>query len=45
MNFDHVGKAYLSLFEVAIFKGWTSVLYDAGDSREVKLFKKKKAEQ
>ena len=42
MNFDHVGKAYLSLFEVAIFKGWTSVLYYAGDSREVKLFKKRK---
>ena len=42
MNFDHVGKAYLSLFEVAIFKGWTAVLYDAGDSREVKLLKKRK---
>ena len=45
MNFDHVGKAYLSLFEVAIFKGWTGILYDAGDSREVKLLENKKGEQ
>jgi hypothetical protein len=35
MNFDHVGRAYLSLFEVAIFKGWTGIMYDAVDSREV----------
>ena len=40
-NFDHVGQSYLSLFQVAIFKGWTGVLYDALDSREVKLFLKK----
>ncbi len=37
MNFDHVGRAYLSLFEVAIFKGWTGIMYDAVDSREVKM--------
>ena len=36
MNFDHVGRAYLSLFEVAIFKGWTGIMYDATDSREVR---------
>ncbi len=35
MNFDHVAKAYLSLFEVAIFKGWTGIMYDAVDSRSV----------
>ena len=40
-NFDHVGQAYLSLFQVAIFKGWTGVLYDALDSREVNFFSKK----
>ncbi|XP_071749693.1 sodium channel protein para isoform X2 [Lepeophtheirus salmonis] len=45
-NFDNVGSAYLSLFQVAIFKGWTGVLYDALDSsgigqqpiREVNLY-------
>ena len=36
MNFDHVGRSYLSLFEVAIFKGWTGIMYDAVDSREVR---------
>ncbi len=35
MNFDHVGTAYLSLFEVAIFKGWIGIMYDAVDSRQV----------
>ncbi|XP_071442957.1 sodium channel protein para-like [Hetaerina americana] len=35
MNFDHVGKAYLSLFQVATFKGWIQIMNDAIDSREV----------
>nr|XP_022910562.1 sodium channel protein para-like [Onthophagus taurus] len=37
MNFDHVGNAYLSLFQVATFKGWIQIMNDAIDSRE--LFK------
>ncbi|XP_045484118.1 sodium channel protein para isoform X27 [Pieris rapae] len=35
MNFDHVGKAYLCLFQVATFKGWIQIMNDAIDSREV----------
>ena len=35
MNFDHVGKAYLSLFQVATFKGWMQIMKDATDSRDV----------
>jgi len=35
MNFDHVGKAYLSLFQVATFKGWIDIMNDAIDSRNV----------
>lgn len=35
MNFDHVGKAYLSLFQVATFKGWMQIMRDATDSRDV----------
>ncbi|OXA50295.1 Sodium channel protein para [Folsomia candida] len=34
MNFDHVGKAYLCLFQVATFKGWIQVMNDAIDSRD-----------
>jgi len=37
MNFDHVGMAYLSLFQVATFKGWVHIMSDATDSREVRL--------
>lgn len=41
VNFDHVGKAYLALFQVSTFKGWTAVLKDAVDSRdEVSIFHK-----
>ena len=36
VTFDHVGHAYLALFEVAIFKGWITVMYDATDSRQVR---------
>lgn len=38
MNFDHVGKAYLSLFQVATFKGWIDIMNDAVDSRGVNLY-------
>lgn len=39
MNFDHVGKAYLCLFQVATFKGWIQIMNDAIDSREVSINK------
>ena len=35
MNFDHVGYAYLSLFQVATFKGWLPIMADATDARQV----------
>ncbi|XP_044010866.1 sodium channel protein para isoform X12 [Aphidius gifuensis] len=35
MNFDHVGKAYLCLFQVATFKGWIQIMNDAIDSRDM----------
>ena len=35
VNFDDVGRAYLALFQVATFKGWTGVMNDAIDSRQV----------
>ena len=38
ITFDHVGHAYISLFQVATFKGWIRIMSDATDSREVKLF-------
>lgn len=38
MNFDHVGKAYLCLFQVATFKGWIQIMNDAIDSRDVIKF-------
>jgi voltage-gated sodium channel type II alpha len=38
INFDHVGQAYLALFEVAIFKGWTNIMYDAIDSTNVSFW-------
>ncbi|XP_035662890.1 sodium channel protein type 9 subunit alpha-like isoform X2 [Branchiostoma floridae] len=37
INFDHVGQAYLSLFQVATFKGWMDIMYDAIDSTDVGL--------
>lgn len=39
MNFDHVGKAYLCLFQVATFKGWIQIMNDAIDSRDVSTIK------
>ncbi|XP_031630611.1 sodium channel protein para-like [Contarinia nasturtii] len=35
VNFDNVIEAYLSLLQVATFKGWIRVIQDAVDSREV----------
>ena len=35
MNWDNVGQAYLSVFQVATFKGWMPIMYSATDSREV----------
>ncbi|XP_035752079.1 sodium channel protein type 2 subunit alpha isoform X6 [Egretta garzetta] len=36
VNFDNVGAGYLSLLQVATFKGWTDIMYAAVDSREVR---------
>lgn len=33
VNFDNVIEAYLSLLEVASFKGWIGIIHDAIDSR------------
>ncbi|XP_048373453.1 sodium channel protein type 4 subunit alpha [Sphaerodactylus townsendi] len=35
VNFDNVGFGYLSLLQVATFKGWMDIMYAAVDSREV----------
>jgi hypothetical protein len=32
INFDNVAMAYLSLFQVATFKGWLELMYNAIDS-------------
>ncbi|XP_010857251.1 PREDICTED: sodium channel protein type 2 subunit alpha isoform X2 [Bison bison bison] len=37
VNFDNVGLGYLSLLQVATFKGWMDIMYAAVDSRNVKL--------
>ena len=37
ITFDHVGHAYISLFQVATFKGWLEIMYDAIDSRKVRI--------
>uniref|UniRef100_A0A6Q2YDG1 Sodium channel protein n=1 Tax=Esox lucius TaxID=8010 RepID=A0A6Q2YDG1_ESOLU len=36
VNFDNVGLGYLSLLQVATFKGWMEVMHAAVDSRGVK---------
>ena len=39
IHFDHVGHAYLALFQVATFEGWMEVMADAVDTREIgKIF-------
>uniref|UniRef100_A0A8B9TW65 Sodium channel protein n=1 Tax=Anas platyrhynchos TaxID=8839 RepID=A0A8B9TW65_ANAPL len=35
VNFDNVGLGYLSLLQVATFKGWMDIMYAAVDSRNV----------
>ncbi len=35
ITFDHVGHAYIALFQVATFKGWIPIMSDATDSKEV----------
>ncbi|KAK7175110.1 hypothetical protein R3I93_002113 [Phoxinus phoxinus] len=35
VNFDNVGMGYLSLLQVATFKGWMDIMYSAVDSRNV----------
>ncbi|TFK14622.1 E3 UFM1-protein ligase 1 [Platysternon megacephalum] len=35
VNFDNVGLGYLSLLQVATFKGWMDIMYAAVDSRSV----------
>ena len=37
ITFDHVGIAYIALFQVATFKGWIPIMNDAIDSREVRF--------
>ncbi|XP_039188140.1 sodium channel protein type 1 subunit alpha isoform X1 [Crotalus tigris] len=36
VNFDNVGFGYLSLLQVATFKGWMDIMYAAVDSRKVR---------
>ncbi|KAK1875635.1 Sodium channel protein type 4 subunit alpha B [Dissostichus eleginoides] len=35
VNYDNVGMGYLSLLQVATFKGWMEIMYAAVDSRDV----------
>nr|Q2XVR4.1 RecName: Full=Sodium channel protein type 4 subunit alpha B; AltName: Full=Voltage-gated sodium channel subunit alpha Nav1.4b [Tetraodon nigroviridis]ABB29444.1 voltage-gated sodium channel Nav1.4b [Tetraodon nigroviridis] len=35
VNYDNVGIGYLSLLQVATFKGWMEIMYAAVDSRDV----------
>ncbi|XP_076844007.1 sodium channel protein type 4 subunit alpha A [Brachyhypopomus gauderio] len=35
VNYDNAGMGYLSLLQVATFKGWMDIMYAAVDSREV----------
>merc|ERR550532_1504249 len=35
ITFDHVGHAYLALFQVATFEGWMEIMADAVDATEV----------
>ncbi|XP_076608525.1 sodium channel protein type 4 subunit alpha B [Chaetodon auriga] len=35
VNYDNVGMGYLSLLQVATFKGWMDIMYAAVDSRDV----------
>nr|XP_055050450.1 sodium channel protein type 4 subunit alpha B isoform X1 [Misgurnus anguillicaudatus] len=35
VNYDNVGMGYLSLLQVATFKGWMDIMYAAVDSRDI----------
>ncbi|XP_051968437.1 sodium channel protein type 4 subunit alpha A isoform X2 [Xyrauchen texanus] len=35
VNYDNVGLGYVSLLQIATFKGWMDIMYAAVDSREV----------
>ncbi|XP_036598803.1 sodium channel protein type 9 subunit alpha-like [Trichosurus vulpecula] len=35
VNFNNVGNGYLSLFQMATFKGWLQIMYSAVDSTDV----------
>ena len=37
VHFDHVGMAYLALFQVATWKGWIQIMNDAIDTTGVSL--------
>ncbi|KAK8729296.1 hypothetical protein OTU49_008750 [Cherax quadricarinatus] len=37
VHFDHVGMAYLALFQVATWKGWIQIMNDAIDSTQVEM--------
>ncbi len=40
ITFDNVGHAYISLFQVATFKGWLTIMDDAIDSKDVRKEKR-----
>uniref|UniRef100_A0A8C9XN21 Sodium channel protein n=1 Tax=Sander lucioperca TaxID=283035 RepID=A0A8C9XN21_SANLU len=40
VNYDNVGMGYLSLLQVATFKGWMDIMYAAVDSRDVSALTK-----
>ncbi|KAA0705928.1 Sodium channel protein type 4 subunit alpha B [Triplophysa tibetana] len=37
VTYDNVGMGYLSLLQVATFKGWMDIMYAAVDSREIEM--------
>lgn len=37
VHFDHVGMAYLALFQVATWKGWITIMNDAIDTTAVSI--------
>ncbi|XP_060529257.1 sodium channel protein 60E-like isoform X2 [Cylas formicarius] len=43
ISFDHVGIAYLALFQVATFEGWMEIMADAVDARGVNMQPKREA--
>ncbi|XP_012511278.1 PREDICTED: sodium channel protein type 9 subunit alpha [Propithecus coquereli] len=45
VNFDNVGLGYLSLLQVATFKGWMDIMYAAVDSVNIGMFLSKLIEK